>query len=197
MEDNPAENNIQEVRIVATDKAAISKMLHKFELFICIVFTISIAITIYAFCFYIPQSNDPIFHSLLLFLIITGIVILIPIHFIGPYIFGNTEVLVGSDFIAGPNPASLLRFIGRKIIIKYKNITAVSLKISKGRIIGATIIGKNFVTILIQHVTEPVNVIKAIRDNTGPEVKWHRSSLRSTKLSMDDVDSLIDSELTI
>ncbi len=192
MEVNPDGKNIQTIIVVVTDKTAISKMIHKLELFICIVFAISIAITIYAFCFYIPNSNDPLFHKLLLLLIIMSIVILSPIHFIGPYIFGNTNVLVGSDFIAGPDATSLSRFIGRKIVIKYENITVVSLKISKGRIIGATIIGKNDVMILIQHIMEPNTVIKAVREHTGPEVQWSRSLPRFRKLSREDIDSLID-----
>ena len=192
MEVGPEENNTQTVIVVATDKTSISKMIHKLELFVCIVFAISIAITIYAFCFYIPNSNDPLFHKLLLLLIIMSIVILSPIHFIGPYIFGNTNVLVGSNFIAGPDATSLSRFIGRNIVIKYEDITVVSLNISKGRIIGATIIGKKNVIILIQLVIEPNTVIKAIREHTGPEVQWRRSPPRFTKLTGDDVDSLIN-----
>ena len=75
---------------------------------------------------------------------------------------------------------------------KYEDITVVSLNISKGRIIGATIIGKKNVMILIQLVIEPNTVIKAIREHTGPEVQWRRSPPRFTKLTGDDVDSLIN-----
>jgi hypothetical protein len=106
------------------------------------------------------------------------------------------DVLIGSDFIAGPDLGGLssffMRMAGHKTILGYNDIIRVHLDISKGRITGATVIGKGLVMILVRRVKEPHIVIRAIREHTVLEVRWRRSLPRFRKLSREDIDSLID-----
>lgn len=198
MESNVIEDTIHEVRVIETDQAAVSASVRRLELCIGVVCAICLAVVIWAFCIYVPLSHDPLFPRLLVGLAGICLILLGLIHFITPVCLRKMDVLIGSDFIAGPecdtgNPASfLIRLAGRKIIIRYNDIMRVLLDISKGRITGATVVGKGLTMILVRRVTEPHTVIEAIREHTGPEVQWRRSPPWFTKLSEDDVDSLID-----
>jgi len=194
MRPNITDDTFHEVRVIETDQAAVSATIRRLELFIGIVFAISIVITILAFCIYIPQSDNPMFHQLLMVLFLLGVIVLGFIHFVGPFCLRKMDIVIGNDFIAGPNASGLplMRLLGHKTILDYNDIVQVSLDISKGQITGATVIGKGLAMILVRRVTEPHTVIRAIREHTGPEVRWHRSPTRLTKLSGDEVDSLIN-----
>lgn len=194
MESNKTEENIHEVRVIETDQAAVSATIRRLELFIGIVFAISIAISIFAFCIYIPQSDNPMFHQLLMVLFLLGVIVLGFIHFVGPFCLRKMDIVIGNDFIAGPNASGLLlmRMLGHKTILGYSDIVQVSLDISKGQITGATVVGKGLVMISVRRVTEPIAVIRAIHEHAGPEVQWRASTPRLRKLSGDEVDSLIN-----
>ena len=192
MESSKTEENIHEVRIVETDQAAVSATIRKIELLIGIIFAISIAITIFAFCIYIPQSDNPMFHKLLMFLFLLGVIVLVLIHFVAPFCLRKMDVHIGSDFIAGPGDSFFMRMTGHKVVLHYYEIVGVNLDVSKGRIIGATVIGKGLAMILIRRISEPQNVIRAIREHTGSDVQWRRSPPRFKKLSGDEIDSLIN-----
>lgn len=190
MEPSKTEDDIHEVHVIETDQAAVSATVCRLELYTCVISAICITVAIWAFCIYVPLSHNPLFHKLLAILIGTSLVLLGILHFLGPFCLSKMDVLIGNDFIAGPDPGSLL--LGHKTILGYSDIVQVNLDISKGQITGATVVGKGLVIISVRRVTELQTVIRAIREHTGPEVQWRRSPPRFTKLSGDNVDSLID-----
>jgi hypothetical protein len=194
MEPSKTEDNNHEVRIIETDQAAVSATVRRLELYTGVISAICLVVAIFAFCIYVPLSHDPLFHKVVAVLIGTSLVLLGIFHFIAPLCLRKMDVLIGNDFIAGPEAGGLflMRLLGHKTILVYSDIVGVNLDISKGRISGATVIGKGLAMILVRRVTEPQIVIRAIRENTGPEVQWRRSPPRSTKLSGDEVDFLIN-----
>jgi len=195
MESNVTEDNIHEVRVIETDQAAVSATVRRLELYIVVVSAVCLVVAICAFCIYVSLSNSPMFHKLLLVLIGTCLILLGILHFIGPLYLKKMDVMIGRDFIAGPDPIRqrlFPRLTRYETIIRYDDIIRVILNISKDQITGATIVGKGLTMILVRRVTEPNMVIRAIREHTGSEVQWLRSPPRLRKLSMDDVDSLIN-----
>lgn len=198
MKSNVTEDNTgYEVRVIETDQAAVSATIHRLELFICIIFTISLIIAIWAFCIHVALYNSPMFHYLLMCLIGMCLILLGLFHFVGPLCLRKTDVLIGKDFIAGPEYINgicsfFMRLRGHKTIISYEDIVGVLLDISRGQISGASILGKGLAMISVRRIKKPLIVIETIRENTGSEVRWRKSPPRLKKLSMDDVDSLIN-----
>jgi hypothetical protein len=193
MESNITDDTLQDVRVIETDQAAVTAEVRRLELYTCVISAIFLAVTIYAFCIYAPLSRSHLFYKVVAVLIGISLIILGILHFVGPLFLRKMDVYIGSDFIAGPEYGSLflMRLLGRKFVLRYNDIVGVNLDISKGRITGATVGGKDLVTILVRRVREPHIVIRAIREHTGQEVRWHRSPPRLTKLNGDEVDSLI------
>ena len=196
MTSNTTKDSLHDVRIIETDQAVVSATVRRLELYTFVISVICLAIAIGAFCIYVPLSNSPLFYKVSTVLIVTCFILLAVIHFIGPLYLKKMDVLIGRDFIAGPDGSGVNsifpRLIRYETNIHYDDIIRVLLNISKDRITGAMVIGKGLTMILVRRVTEPHTVIRAIREHTGPEVQWRRSPPRFTKLSGEDVDSLIN-----
>jgi len=195
MKSNLTKDNSYEVRVIETDQAAVSATVRRLKFYTVVVSAIGLVVAICAFCIYVPLSGDPLFHKVVTVLIGTCLILLGILHFIGPLYLKKMDVLIERDFIAGPNPVLnrlFPRLIRYETDIRYDDIVRVLLNISKDRITGATIVGKGLTMILVRRVTEPHTVIRAIREHAGPDVQWRRSPPRYTKLTGDDVDSLID-----
>jgi hypothetical protein len=192
MVSDSTDDMLHDVRVIETDQAAVAAQVRRLELYTGVISAIFLAVTIFAFCIYAPLSHNPLFYKVVTILIIISLIILGLLHFVCPFFLSKMDVYIGSDFIAGPDPnLPYTRLLGRKFVLHYSNIVRVNLDISKGQITGATVVGKGLVTILVRRVKKPHIVIRAIREHTGSEVRWHRSPPRFTKLNGDDVDSLI------
>lgn len=195
MESIITDDAIREVRVIETDPAAVTAAVRRLELYTGVISSIFLAVAICAFCIYAPLSHNPLFYKVVTALIGISLVFLSILHFLGPLCFGKMDVMIGNDFIAGPETGSLysffMRMAGHKTILNFEDIVGVNLDISRDQITGATVIGKSLVIILVKRVTEHQTVIRAIREHTGPEVQWRRSPPRFTKLSVDEVDFLI------
>lgn len=193
MKFSKTEENIHEVRVIETDQAAVTSTVHRLELYTGVISAICLAVAIWAFCIYAPLSHNTLFYKVVIILIGTCLILLGLLHFIAPLCLRKMDVLIGSDFIAGPDPSLLfVRLLGHKTILACDNIVGVNLDISKGRITGATVIGKGLAMILVRRIMEAQTVIRAIREHTGPEVQWRKSPPRFKKLSGDEVESLIN-----
>lgn len=196
MKSNITDGIFHEVRVIETDQTVVSATVRRLELYTGATSAICLAVAILAFCIYAPLSHHPLFYKVVMALIGIYFILLVLLHFIGPLCLRKMDVLIGKDFIAGPETFDLVSFFmrmaGHKTILDYDDILGVNLDISKGRITGATVIGKSHAMILVKRVTEPHTVIRAIREHTGPEVQWRRSPPRFTRLSEDEVDSLIN-----
>jgi hypothetical protein len=201
MESNITDAANHEVHVVETDQRAVSATVRRLELFTGATSAVCLGIAIYAFCIYAPLTHSTLFYKVVMALIGIYFILLVLLHFIGPLCLRKMDVLIGNDFIAGPETFDLVSFFmrmaGHKTILDYDDldyddIVGVNLDISKGRITGATVIGKSRAMTLVRRVTEPQTVIRAIREHTGSEVRWRRSPPRFTRLSGDEVDSLIN-----
>lgn len=196
MESNITDAANHEVHVVETDQRAVSATVRRLELFTGATSAVCLGIAIYAFCIYAPLTHSTLFYKVVTVLIGICLILLGLLHFIGPFCLRKMDVLIGNDFIAGPETFDLVSFFmrmaGHKTILDYDDIVGVNLDISKGRITGATVIGKSHAMILVRRVMEPHTVIRAIREHTGSEVRWRRSPPRFTRLSGDEVDSLIN-----
>jgi formate/nitrite transporter FocA (FNT family) len=196
MESNITNDTFYEVRVVETDQAAVNATVRRLELCTGVISAIFLAVAILVFYIYDQLSNSSLFYKVVTALIVINLILLGLLHIIAPFCLRKMDVYIGSDFIAGPELGDLgsffMRLVGHRTILSYDNIVGVSLDISKGRITGAAIVGKDHVMILVRRAKEPQAVIRAIREHTGPEVRWHGSPPRFKKLSEDEVDSLIN-----
>jgi hypothetical protein len=196
MESDITDDTFHEVRVIETDQAAVNATVRRLELYTGVICAIFLVVAIYAFRIYAPLSHDPSFSQVVTVFIGIGLILLVLLHIFGPFCLRKMDVYIGNDFIAGPELGDLgsffMRLVGHRTILSYDNIVGVSLDISKGRITGAAIVGKDLVMIMVRRVKDPQAVIRAIREYTGPEVRWHRSPPRFKKLSEDEVDSLIN-----
>lgn len=184
------------VLVMAADETAVSASVRRLEIWICALFGMALAALCAIFFVWAPEGSNAMFHHLLKCLFGTWLVVFGFIYLVAPACLRGTEVLLGDDFVAGPDslidPISLfLRRRGHKTALAYRDIRRVNLDVARGRVTGATVVGKGGVLVLVKRVTDPVAVIREIRVQVGPEVTWHKSFPPFSKLTPDAVDALV------
>jgi hypothetical protein len=141
MESNVTDDTFHEVRVIETDQAAVTATVRRLELYTGVISVICLAVTICAFCIYAPLSHDPLFYKVVTALIGIYLLILGIFHFVGPLCLGKMDVMIGSDFIAGPESGGpysfFMRMVGHRTILRYEDIVRVNLDISIDQITGA------------------------------------------------------------
>jgi hypothetical protein len=96
------------------------------------------------------------------------------------------SALIGEDFIrTDPAPQ------GYVPQAKFDDILRVILNVSKGRIIGATVVAKTM-PVRIGRVQTPALVVRAILDRAPQRVKWQRAWLPFARLSREKVRQMLD-----
>jgi hypothetical protein len=126
-----------------------------------------------------------LFDTLLLFGVIAIIAVVIA-YVVLPSTMIGQSALIGADFVrTDPAPQ------GYVSQAKFDDILRVILNVSKGRIIGATVVAKTM-PVRIRHVQTPALVVRAILDRAPQRVKWRRSWLPLARLSRDQVRQMLD-----
>jgi hypothetical protein len=187
----------QKVLVMGADEKAVSASVRRLEIWICALFGMALVALCAIFLIWAPEGGNAMFHLLLACLLGTWLAVFGFIYLVAPSHLRRTEVLLGDDFVAGPDsqvdPVSLfLRHQGHKTALAYRDVRRVNLDVARGRVTGATVVGKDGVRVLVKRVTAPVTVIREIRVQVGPEVTWHKSYLPFAKLTPDAVDALVD-----
>jgi len=97
------------------------------------------------------------------------------------------EAWVGADFLAASNPA-----IGRRMaIVRFQDIVAVTIGLSKGRIVEVVVRAKKLTWVCMRHVKDPAVAVRAIFESGPAHVKWRRRGRPFTRLTRDEVAALI------
>lgn len=99
----------------------------------------------------------------------------------------ENHALIGADFIAARDSA-----LGSGLtIIPFKDIVAVNLGLSQGRIVELGVRAKRLTGLHIRQVKDPALAVRAIFDHAPQQVKWRRLRFPFTRLPRDEVATLI------
>lgn len=99
----------------------------------------------------------------------------------------ENHALIGADFIAARDAA-----LGSGLaIVQFKDIVAVNLGLSKGRIVELGVRAKRLAGLNIRQVKDPAIAVRAIFDHAPQQVKWRRLRFPFTRLTRDEVAALI------
>lgn len=133
------------------------------------------------------DGHPPLLSDFLPRLLIIPVLLVAAAYFVVPRWIKKTNVMIGGDFINAPLTASP-RFTAT---VKYKDMTRVRVHVSKGCIVGATIVA-NGVAVDTGRIKDPGIVVRAILER-GPEcVKWRRSGWPPRRLSREEVQEWLD-----
>ena len=120
-------------------------------------------------------------------LAVVSVIAVVVAYIVLPRAIRMRRVWVGADFIQieGTPPS------GYASMAKFDDVVAVRIDMSKGRIVGATIVARGG-PVLIRRVKDPAVIIRAVFDRVPQKVKWRRTWLPLTRLSRDDVRQMLD-----
>jgi hypothetical protein len=104
-----------------------------------------------------------------------------------PRCIKKTDAWVGGDFIRAPLAASP-RYTATA---KYKDVTAVRVKVTKDRITGATIVAGR-VVLCTGRIKDPGIVVRAIFERAPENIKWRPAWRPFRRLSREEVKELIE-----
>lgn len=133
---------------------------------------------------YGPTSSPFAIALLVLSMIVvfpSGVAYLILPRFVRP---AEIEIMVGGDFLFGPTATG-------PQFLEYRKVRRVSLEISEGVIIGATIAAR-LSTIHARRVKEPAVLVRAIFERASDKIRWHPSWHPFRRLSREEVRGLIE-----
>jgi len=127
--------------------------------------------------------------SLLDTLILFGVIAIIAVaiaYVVLPTTIKGQSALIGGDFIrTDPAPQ------GYVPQAKFDDILRVILNVSRGRIIGTTVVARTM-SVRIRYVRTPALVVRAILDRAPENVEWRRSWLPFARLSRDRVRQMLE-----
>ena len=180
-----SDQNDNWVYLVESDPKALARTNRPAQIIVLIVFSFLLTVACCVWWLDPPEGQRP-WLPLLIALWCAGLLICVFLCF-RVQITKDGPVWFGQDFIAGSVPT-----VRGVAIVRYKDIVRVTLNLSKGRIMGATIQAKGMTTIVAQWLTEPAVVVRAILDHAPEYVKWRRAGQPFTSLTRDEVEALIE-----
>ena len=136
--------------------------------------------------FIAPEEKALSFAEALAISACIGVVAVVVGYVVLPRKVRGRRIWVGGDFIAAENsPATYTS------LAKYDDIVRVFLRVSQGRIVGATVAAKTGL-LYIGWIENPASVIRVILDRAPERVKWYRSWLSFVRLRRDKVREMIE-----
>ena len=183
-------------KVIPVDEAAVWAAVRRMEVWICALFGLALVALLAVFSLWKVEGSEPLLRQAIEGLAGTWFALCGLVFLIAPFCLRGTEILLGDDFLAGPDcvtdPVDLfLRRWRGMTRLAYRDIKRVNLDVARGRVTGAVVIGKDGLVIFVRRVVDPIAVVRAIRAHAGSAVTWRRSFPHPANLSANEVDTLI------
>lgn len=182
-----SDTNENRVYVVQSDPKALMRVNRCVRIVVFVVITLFLTVACWIGQTDMPRGGQ-VETPLIVTLWIVGVLATAFLCFLAFVPVKGNDVWIGGDFIAGSPDSSCSGLA----VVRYRDIARVTLDLSRGCIAGTTIHARHMTVIPVKRAEQPAIVIKVIFDHAPENVTWRRSWRPFTRLSREEVTSLIE-----